>query len=137
VKDGFAYPLYYNTLFGSLRAQFNVALAFAKQKGRGYWPTDATRAGVRIRKEADLTTIRPVWPKLWRRLQEYFGKNPPPASLSGFIAFLAAKNERVDILSLMEERGLQDLVQVNGDRVKLLSDPENLRVVGKAGQRIR
>lgn len=137
MRDGFAYPLYYNTLFAALRGQFNVALVFAKQKGRGYWPTDATRPGVTIRTKAELKTIRPVWPKLWRRLEEYFGKNPSPPNLGRFVAFLAAKNERVDILSLMEERGLQDLVQVNGNRVKLLFDPENLRVVGKAGQRTR
>ena len=135
MRDGFAYPLYYNTLFASLRGQFNKALAFAKQKGRGYWPTDATRTGVTVHSKADLKTIRPVWPKLWRRLEGYFGKEPAPPNLGGFIAFLTTENERIDILSLMEERGLQDLVQVNGNRVKLLFDPENLRVVGNAGRR--
>jgi endonuclease YncB( thermonuclease family) len=137
MRDGFAYPLYYNTLFAALREQFDVALALAKQQRRGYWPTDATRAGVTIRTAAELKTIRPIWPKLWRRLEEYLGNNPPPPNLSGFVEFLATQNERVDILSLMEERGLQDLVRVNGNRVRLLFNPENLRVVGQAGLRRR
>ena len=134
MKDGFAYPLYYNTLFASLRNEFNNALASAKQGGLGYWPVDATRAGVQMKSGTDLATIRPIWPKLWRRLEEHF---KTASSLAGFIAFLAAKDERIDILSIMEERGLQDLVKVTGNRVKLLFDPENLRVVGDAGQRAR
>jgi hypothetical protein len=114
-----------------------IPCTFAKQQGRGYWPTDATRTGVTIGTEAELKTIRPIWPKLWRRLEEYLGNDPPPPNLSGFVDFLAARNERVDILSLMEERGLQDLVKVTGNRVKLRFNPENLRVVGEAGQRLR
>jgi hypothetical protein len=33
----------------------------------------------------------------------------------------------------MEERGVQDLVEVRGTRVRLTEIPENLRVVGRAG----
>ena len=135
MKDGFAYPLYYNTLFAALRQEFNKALAFAKLNKLGYWPTDATRKGVVVTKTEDLATIRPVWPKLWRRLEEFFQGGA--TSLSGFVGFLAAKNERIDILSIMEERGLQDLVDVRGNKVKLKQPPENLRVVGEAGQRNR
>lgn len=137
MKDGFAYPLYYNTLFAALRNEFDKALASAKQNHLGYWPTDATRTGVAVTKKADLTNIRPIWPKLWRRLEEYFGGTSPATSLSGFVAFLAAKNERIDILSIMEERGLQDLVEVQGNKVKLKQNPENLRVVGQSGKRKR
>jgi hypothetical protein len=32
---GFAYPLYYNTLFAALRNEFNVALTLAQQNNRG------------------------------------------------------------------------------------------------------
>ena len=135
MKTGFAYPLYYNTLFASLRQEFDRALALAKQKKLGYWPTDATRKGVTVKNKSDLARIAPVWPKLWRRLEEFFRK--PTASLPGFVAFLAAKNERIDVLSVMEERGLQDLVKVQNNRVKLLEPPENLRVVGQAGKRKR
>ena len=132
MRDGFGYPLYYNTLFAELRNQFNVGLAAAKAAHRGYWPTDATRTGVTVRSSADLATIKPIWPKLWRRLEEYFRTH---SSLTKFVAFLAAKNERIDVLDVMEERGLQDLVAVSGHRVRLTEAPENLRVRGKAGKR--
>lgn len=134
-KMGFAYPLYYNTLFAALRKEFTSAVASAKKApSKGCWPQDRTLQGVTVRTHDDLKTIPPIWPKLWRRLDEYLRKN---TGLSGFHAFLAQKNERIDVLSEMEERGLQDLVVVQGDMVKLNEPPENLRVVGSAGQRKR
>ncbi len=133
MKDGFAYPLYYNTLFASLREEFNNALAHAKQNDLGYWPTDSTEAGVIVNTNADLATIKPIWPKIWRRLEEYLRNQN---SLNGFIDWLEDRNERVDILSIMEERGIQDIVEVdNSNKVKLKEKPENLRVVGEAGLR--
>lgn len=134
VKSGFAYPLYYNTLFASLRNEFNQALAFAKQRLFGYWPKDKTLKGVIVKSHSDLATIPPIWPKLWRRMDEYLKKTD---SLAGFIKFLEDRNERVDILSTMEEQGLQDLVKVTGNKVKMTQPPENLRVVSKTGKRNR
>lgn len=131
---GFAYPLYYNTLFASLRNALTQAHAIGRLQPNGYFPHDATLAGVTVPAAADLETIPPIWPKLWRRLQEYFRH---ATSLAGFIDFLEERDERIDILSIMEERGLQDLVVVAGDTVRLLEPPENLRVVGDAGQRHR
>lgn len=132
MRDGYAYPLYYNTLFADLRNEFNKAFRSAKQAGRGYWPKDATQSGVVVTGKGSLATIRPIWPKLWRRLEEYLRQ---PRSLSGFISWLEQKNERIDVLSVMEERGLQDLVRVSGKKVSLQEAPENLRVRGKAGKR--
>jgi endonuclease YncB( thermonuclease family) len=134
VLEGYAYPLYYNTLFTQLRQEFNKALAVAKKDKKGYWPSDKTLTGVTVKNKDDLKTIDPIWPKLWRRLEEYFRSAD---SLAGFIDFLEVKNERIDILSEMEERGLQDIVAVQGNLVKLTESPENIRVVGKAGRRGR
>lgn len=132
--DGLAYPLYYNTLFADLRADLDRAIADARSNRRGYWPTDATLTGVSVQSRSDLATIPPIWPKLWRRLDEYFRED---ASLDGFIAFLEARNERVDVLPSMEERGVQDVVEVSGSVVRLTVPPENLRVVARAGRRSR
>lgn len=134
VLAGHAYPLYYNTLFAELRKAFTGAHATAVAAKRGVWPTDATMKGVRVRTAADLASIPPVWPKLWRRLDTYLRSH---TGLAGFVAFLEAENERIDVLDEMEERGLQDLVVVTGDRVRMVEPPQNLRVVGKAGQRAR
>lgn len=133
-RDGYAYPLYYNTLFASLREEFNAAIALAKQDNIGYWPDDKTLEGVEIENRDTLASIPPIWPKLWRRLEEFL-RNAD--SLAGFSNFLEQRNERLDILSIMEERGLQDVVDVQGDEVKMTEPPENLRVVGEAGRRNR
>ena len=141
MKAGFAYPLYYNTLFADLRKQFTIGHAEAKSAAVGYFakkngaPLDRTLKGVTVNSLANLATIAPIWPKLWRRLEEHFKK--PGARLSGLPAFLATKNERLDILSLMEERGLQDIVKVQGSTVTMLIAPEDIRVVGDAGKRVR
>ena len=37
----------------------------------------------------------------------------------------------------MEERGVQDIVKVEGNKVKLTENPENLRVIAEAGLRRR
>jgi hypothetical protein len=128
----YAYPLYYNTLFASLRTVFDEALAKAKSPRVGYWLKDRTTRGVTVSSTADLATMPPIWPKLWRRLQAFLRTKKP---LSRFIAFLKDRNERVDIPSKMDEVGLQDLVEVKGDVVRLLQPSENLRVRGKAGKR--
>lgn len=133
-KAGFGYPLYYNTLFASLREEFNKAIANARSEGLGYWSVDRTNTGVTIDNYADLATIPPIWPKLWRRLEEFLRQQD---SLDGFLDFLENRNERVDILSTMEECGLQDLVEVHANKVRLKEDPVNIRVVGKAGLRAR
>lgn len=133
-KAGFAYPLYYSTLFASFRGVFNEAVAYAKKHRLGYWPHDHTVKGVTVRNHDDLATIAPIWPKLWRRLEEFLRHK---TSLRGFKDFLEEKNERVDILPIMEERGLQDIVEVRGNKVRMTVRPENVRVVGKAGRRGR
>jgi hypothetical protein len=66
---------------------------------------------------------------LWRRLEEYLHARN---NLDDFIVWLEEKRERVDILPIMEERGLEDVVKVEGNHVSLTEAPENLRVVTAA-----
>lgn len=130
MKAGFGYPLYYNTFFQELREAFNEALISAKSSQNGYWPTDATMTGVTVTNSNSLSTISPIWPKLWRRLEEYLRTHD---SLGDFLIWLEQKRERVDILPIMEERGLDDVVNVEGNDVSLTEAPENLRIVSAAG----
>ena len=133
MKDGFACLLYCDTLFASSRDEFNNAFTHAKQNNLGYWPPDSTEAGVVVNTHADLDTIKPIWPKIWRRLDEYPGNQD---SLNGFIDRLGDRNRWVDILSIMGERRIQHIVEVvNSNKVKLKKKPENLGVVGEAGLR--
>ena len=125
---GFGYPLYYDTLFAELRETLDEALHSAKQSSKGYWPTDATMTGVTVSNAPSLSTIDPIWPKLWRRLDEYFAF-AHHQNLDDFLTWLDAKGERIDILPTMNRKGLEDVVMVQGNSVSLTESPENLRVV--------
>ncbi|HYP08927.1 MAG TPA: hypothetical protein VER03_22040 [Bryobacteraceae bacterium] len=126
VRNGFAYPLYYNTLFRALRTKLNQALDEARAANRGYWPTDATMAGVDVVAQSQLSQIPPIWPKLWRRLEEYLRDNH---DLADFLAFIRASGERADDLTTLEQHSLDNYIDVNGDNVRMTVDPRNLRVV--------
>lgn len=128
VEAGFAYPLYYNTLFRDLREKFTEAVDTARTNGRGYWTTDASMTGVTVNSRADLLTIPPVWPKLWRRLEEFLRT---PRSLAGFKAFLRNTRERADDLTTFEQRSIDHFFEVTGNQVRMNIAPENLRVVSR------
>lgn len=51
--DGFTYPLYYNTLFASLREKFYKAFVEAQSNDKGYWQHDATEDGVTVNSYPD------------------------------------------------------------------------------------
>ncbi len=127
LRAGFAYPLFYETFFAEFRAVFVEGVRAAqKPPAKGYWPTEQTNTGVTIKTKAELKTIPPIFPKLWRRLQEYFQKGNP-ADLTGFIAFLAASNERLHTLSDDRFIGFQEVVEVkSGNKVRLKYKPEDM-----------
>jgi hypothetical protein len=126
VLNGFAYPLYYNTLFRALRETLNEALDDARGANRGYWLTDATLTGVNIVTRFQLSAIPPVWPKLWRRLEEFLRNHQ---GLNGFLDFIRDSGERADNLTTFEQSSLDNFMEVTGDTVRMTVDPRLLRVV--------
>lgn len=128
VKAGFAYPLYYNTLFRELREKLNEAVEHARSLKLGYWKTDATLTGVTINSRAQLSSIPPIWPKLWRRLDEFLRSR---SGLNGFLTFIRNTKERADDLTKFEQHTLDNFMTVNGDNVRLNLDPKHIRVVSR------
>jgi hypothetical protein len=126
VRNGFAYPLYYNTLFRVARETLNKALDEARGANAGYWPTDATLTGVKIVTRFQLSTIPPVWPKLWRRLEEFLRNYQ---GLDGFLDFIRDSGESADNLTNFEQSSLDDFMEVSGDTVRMTVDPRLLPVV--------
>jgi hypothetical protein len=128
-KAGFSYPLFYNTLFRELRETLDEAWQDAQANGRGYCPTDASLGGVTLTSRAELATIAPIWPKLWRRLEEYLRT---PRNLSGFLQFLRESGERADNLTTFEQQSIDHFFDVNGNTVKMTVPPESIRVVSSS-----
>jgi hypothetical protein len=126
LRNGFAFPLYYNTLFRELRETLNEALDEARAANRGYWKTDATLTGVTIVTRSQLSEIPPVWPKLWRRLEEFLRTHQ---GLDDFLEFIRATGERADDLTTFEQSSLDNFMEVTGNAVRMKIDPRMLRVV--------
>ena len=72
--------------------------------------------------QADLGALPPIFPKLFRRLDDWNGD-----TLQGFITWLEQNdNERVHTLSDDRSIGFQDGLEVNGAHVRMLYAPEDM-----------
>jgi hypothetical protein len=124
---GLAYPMYYTGLYAELREVFTRAVLAARKAKKGLWPADGSTSGVSV--APDLTAVRedvPLFPKLFRRLVEYFAQTPRPTSLAKFKAYLESRGEQVWFADEAAFRHFDDAVEVDGNTVRLVTDPENL-----------
>jgi endonuclease YncB( thermonuclease family) len=123
---GHAYPFYFTNsgLFADLRDALTKAASDARGGKLGVYAADKTNVGVDITSTTVITNQEPLFPRLFRRLAEFLEGNPPV--LIDFRAFLAARNDRVIVQSPMNETGFDNLVEVNGQTVRLIHLPENL-----------
>lgn len=125
VRSGFAYPLFYTTLFAELRTVLVDALRAAQQgSGRGYWPTDLSTKGFKVASRADAKTLPPIFPKLWRRLFSDFKGDL--ADLSSFIAFVRSQDERLHTLSDGRFIAFDDVLKLKSGKLRMVYAPHDL-----------
>lgn len=68
-----------------------------------------------------------ILPKLFRRLADYLSlQAPDDVELTGFAAFLAARNDRLFTTPDGHSTGLDTLVQVRSQQVTLTVPPERI-----------
>lgn len=123
--QGWAYPTFYEGLFGDLRDVFAQATRAARQAKRGVWKTDRTRSGF------DYGAICPfpagggqlILPKLFRRLYLYSNGRP---ALAGFSDWLRKHGDVVRKTALMHKQQFGTYVTYSGGKLKLTVDPETL-----------
>ncbi|MCQ9129650.1 thermonuclease family protein [Streptomyces hilarionis] len=122
---GLVYPMFYRSLFTSLRVEMATAAKEARDAGRGLWPDDVTTTGAKIAGLASLTDDVVLLPKLFRRLVDHLQLGMP---LTCFPAFLAGVADRFSVLSTGERCvGLNHVVETtNGQTVRMTRSPEDL-----------
>lgn len=132
ISRGHAYPLFYDTLFFDLRMAMGDEAASARNNGSNLWSADATNTGARYSGSDSLGTMPPIFPKIWRRLDSYSRDSDVanPETLSEFMEYLdSLREERVFIVSEARSTGFDDVLQVDGDTIRLTKLPEDLIIV--------
>jgi endonuclease YncB( thermonuclease family) len=124
--QGLVYPTYYSKLYPDLRNALTAAVKAARAAKTGIWDADATTAGAQVTSLAALDDELVIMPKLFRRLVDYLALGADGISLAGFGAFLAARDDRLFIISDRHATGLDNIVEVSGQTVRLSHPPDDL-----------
>ncbi|MGY1701272.1 hypothetical protein [Geodermatophilus sp. SYSU D00766] len=126
LEAGWAYPTFYSRLYHDLRDTLAEAARTSRDAGRGVWAVDSTNAGFKLRSRNQLTA-NPVLPKLFRRLVDYLALDDTGGvNLGGFVAFLAARPDRLFTVPDGQATHLDTFVEVHGQRLRLTRPPEQL-----------
>lgn len=125
VATGCAYTMFYQTLFAEIRAALIEAYTLAKNDKLGIHRTDATTSGFDFLDRDSLAVIPPIFPKLWRRLEEFSRRN---RDISEFKSFLQTK-VKDKLHTTVDNRhfiSFDNVVEVSGNRIKLLYEPTEM-----------
>jgi hypothetical protein len=90
------------------------------------WARDRSQKGVRVESLATLTDEAVILPKLFRRIADYLELNAGDASMAGFPAYLAQRGDPLIILSTGRYTGFDYVVRVDGQTVRLTTEPEDI-----------
>ena len=125
IREGHAYPMFYNTLFADLRNVMAEAAVNARREIKGVWADDRTNSGVRFTGKSSLARMAPIFPKLWRRLQSWAGKGKK--NLTGFKDWLAGTSESMEVIYRAHDGHFEDVIEVAGNLVWMTERPEDLK----------
>ena len=130
IQAGIVYPLFYHTLFSDLRESIAEAASSARTNAIGFWPNDRTTVEVTWNGPSSLPNLDPIFPKLWRRLEDYTqnkGFEDEVDTLDAFMDFLRLKKQdRLLILSESKFTDLDNIVNVDENTVSMSYAPEDL-----------
>lgn len=130
---GHAYPLFYDTLYADLRLHMTSHAKQARLEGKGVWSADATTSGFDW--NGNLAEIPPIFPKLWRRIDTYrrddtfFDPSRPTAGFKPYLESL--KEERVFLFKDQKFTGFDDVIVVEGNRIRMLVSAEDMIVISE------
>lgn len=125
LRTGLAYPAFYRGLPEALREVMQVHARRARAAGRGVWRRDVTNGGIEVRSVEALSRDGYVWPKLYRRLVDHLATGGEAAN---FLNFVRGHDTRIFVPSEDRKVNFSDLIEVKGNRVRLVRAPEDLVV---------
>jgi endonuclease YncB( thermonuclease family) len=127
LRQGLAYPVAFSRMYPDLRAELAAAASHARTQQRGVWPRDVTQAGFRLADREHLQDEIVLLPRLFRRLVDYLElEGPGGVNLSGVPAYLAARADRLMIMPEGHVTGLDTVVEMRQQQVRLTVAPERL-----------
>jgi hypothetical protein len=127
-KEGLAYPTFYSALYPSLRDVISKACADARTQGKGLWPHDVSKSGVKIPDPNDLSPITDdhcIFPKLFRRLVTHLSQNGRVKNFRGFLYNQPDPTVRIDNCEVADFRRFV-VVNKSQSKVRLKVPPEQL-----------
>lgn len=131
IAAGNAYPIFYETLFKDLRDALGAVTARARAAHKGLWSSDLSRRGLSARDQSELERIAVFYPKVFRRIAEYFASGG--RALAEFIDWLAENEARSD--PVMAWNGnfthLDNVLQFRHGKLSLKQHPEQLVFISR------
>lgn len=128
LRAGQVYPLYYTSLYYDLRDALTQLVKSAQKNKKGIWKYDKTTKGFQVPNPQVLENDHVIFPKLYRRLWKFFKAKGSNASVSGFEKWLEAsnKNDELIVASKAQYCHFNDVIKVNGKKVKLTAEPDDI-----------
>lgn len=139
MRKGLVYPLYYDTLPPDIRDHLTELVIDAFNDGQGLWDgTDSSNDFNTIKGMKDLRELA-IWPKLFRRLKDYFSKQPK-GSVKEFDKALrngTVEGIKDDELTIVAEThveanaNMHDIYEIKGNnKIRMKFYPEEIIVKG-------
>jgi endonuclease YncB( thermonuclease family) len=131
LQDGMAYGAFYLSLPSALREHLKQIVVEARSASKGLYAeaTATTTASATITDPDDLQQLV-IWPKLFRRLAAFYEEGH--SDLADLDAWLRAdpvdRDDRL-LLPNQELGNMHDLIQVNGNQIRLTHLPEEVVIV--------
>ncbi|WP_193199562.1 nuclease [Nostoc sp. MG11] len=126
LAKGFAYPTFYSKLYPDIRQELASVTEKVRKENKGLWAEDKTKKGFILEELETITERVVILPKLFRRLLGYLAINDGSVALDGFSNYLESLNDRLVILPEGHITGFDFVVKVEGQNIKLTTQPEDL-----------
>lgn len=132
LETGLAYPTFYSRLYPDIRDAMADAAIAARKAHDGVWADDVTLPGFNLQSRDELETEYVLLPKLFRRLVDYLAlDNTGQVSLKRFDEYLATRDDRLFTVPEGHATGLDTLVEIHRQQVRLTVPPERIVFIEK------